>query len=85
MASQRYRLDTDVSGRKVFVAFLFGAGIGGAMIYPTLPTSIQVVSMDTDTFAMGPVGGPLLIGVAMFAFFFLGMFLLNLLFMETSR
>lgn len=85
MPNKKYELDTDISGRRVFLAFLVGSGIGTAMVYPTLPKGVRVVELEPQTVSVGPVGGPLLIGVALFLFFFLGMFLLNMIFIEASR
>jgi hypothetical protein len=71
-----------VDGQGVIAAFAFGIAVGFFLVYPSLPSGLRTVDLDAISFSVGPVGGPLLIAVAMFAFFFLGVFVLNWLFLE---
>lgn len=83
MSSRQFRIDLDIDWQGVVAAFVFGLAIGVLMVYAALPPTAQLWDPATlQNTRAGPITGPLLVGVAMFAFFFLGVFILNWLFMN---
>lgn len=85
MARRQYKVRTDIDASGIVASFLFGLFVGVGVAYPALPKSLQMWRPGTITFNAGPVGAPLLLGVAFFAFFFVGVFVLNWLFIEATE
>jgi len=82
---RRLKIAVDVDRSGIGYAFLFGVVVGGLLAYPALPSSVQLLNPSTFRLEAGPIAGPLLGGVALFLLFFLGVFALNWLFIETSK
>lgn len=84
MSAPTRRIETHVDGSGVAMAFGFGIAVGVLVIYPALPQGIRMWKPTGIGITLGPIGAPLLVGVGLFLCFFLGILLLNWLFIETE-
>jgi hypothetical protein len=85
MAGRRnLTLGSDVDVRGSFVAFVVGVALGLVLVYPALPASLREGS-GPGAVSLGPVGGPLLLGVGLFVLFVVGVVGLNWLLIEGER
>lgn len=82
---RRLEVAVDVDRSGVLYAFLFGAVVGALLAYPALPSNVRVLDPSAVRFEAGPVAGPLIGGVALFLLFFLGVYVLNWLFIEANE
>lgn len=85
MVRRRYRMNADVDTAGLIASFAFGLLVGVGVAYPALPSGLPFWDPSSIRIESSPVAGALLVGVALFAFFVLGVFVLNWMFMETAE
>jgi hypothetical protein len=84
MSAPTRRVNVEVDGPGIATTFGFGLAVGFLVAYPALPAWIRSWNPGVAGITLGPIGGPLLVGVGLFLCFFLGILLLNWLFLETE-